>query len=154
MKITCINEKSAHWGEIFVPGKVYDYENIEPKGVSIIIDNEKYWYYNGLISSSINWIRQGYTQETLHEVIPGYIQHGELMSKYTIKVELPFVKIKGDDNQYYSFCTMSKEEILNNYNLELNDRGEIPFNYTNYLIDDYFDYKVKRRDDKLKELGI
>lgn len=154
MKATCINLKMAHWGDIFVPGKEYEYTIAEPKKVSIITDNEKYWYYTGLIAGSIDWIRKGYTQETLHKVIPGYLNHNEVMEKYTIKVELPFVNIKGDDNQIYTLCSMSKEEILSNHKVELNDKGGIAFNYTIYLIDEYFDYAQIRRDRKLKELGI
>lgn len=152
--IRCINEKWAHWGVIFDEGKEYNFEYIEDKNVSIITDYEKYYHYNSLIANSRDWIILGYKQENLHEVIPDYLEHSEIMKRYTIKVELPFIKVKGDDGNNYSLCTLTKEEILSLYDVAINKDGKIAFNYSTYLVEEYFDFKEISRDKKLKELGL
>lgn len=152
--IRCIKEKFAHWGIIFEEEKYYNFEYIDDKDVSIITDYEKYYYYNGLIANSRYWIRKGYTQETLHEVIPDYIKHSELKERYTCNVKLPFIKVKGDDGNNYALCTLTKEEILSLYDVAINKDGKIAFNYSTSLVDEYFDFKEITRDKKLKELGI
>lgn len=152
--IRCINGKWAHWGIIFDEEKEYNFEYIEDKDFSIITDYEKYYYYNGLIANSRYWIRKGYTQETLHEVIPDYIKHSEIMERYTTKVKLPFIKVKGDDGNNYALCTLTKEEILSLYDVAINKDGKIAFNYSTSLVEEYFDFKEITRDKKLKELGI
>ena len=152
--IRCINEKWAHWGVIFDEGTEYNFEYIEGKNVSIITDYEKYYHYNSLIANSRDWIILGYKQENLHEVIPDYLEHSEIMKRYTIKVELPFIKVKGDDGNNYSLCTLTKEEILSLYDVAINKDGKIAFNYSTYLVEEYFDFKEISRDKKLKELGL
>lgn len=153
MMIRCTNEKWAHWGTIFEKDKEYNFEYTESKKVRIINNYEKYWYYNGLIAGSRDWIRKGYTQETLHEVIPGYLKHNELQELYTIEVDLPFINVKGDDNANYRLITLTKEEIVSQFNITLNE-DKVPFCYSYYLVEEYFDFAQIRRDNKLKELGI
>ena len=152
--IRCINEKWAHWGTIFEEGKEYNFEYIEDKNVSIITDYEKYYHYISIIASSVDWIRQGYKQENLHEVIPDFLQHNEIMERYTTKVKLPFIQVRGDDGNNYALCTLTKEEILSLYDVAINKHGKIAFNYSTSLVEEYFDFKEITRDKKLKELGI
>jgi hypothetical protein len=153
MKLLCIKGEWAHWGDVLTIGKTYTGINNEHT-YSIVTDNEKYWYYNSLFTSSTEWIRKGYTQETLHEVIPGYLQYNEVMSKYTIKVSIPVIAVICDDKQTNTYCSMTKEEILNKWNVELNNRGKIAFTTTVKLVEDYFLTTEQLRDNKLKELGI
>lgn len=152
--IRCINGKWAHWGIIFDEEKEYNFEYIEDKNVSIITDYEKYYHYISIIASSVDWIRQGYKQENLHEVIPDFLQHNEIMERYTTKVKLPFIQVRGDDGNNYALCTLTKEEILSLYDVAINKQGKIAFNYSTYLVEEYFDFKEITRDKKLKELGI
>jgi hypothetical protein len=152
--IRCINGKCAHWGIIFDEGKEYNFEYMEGKDVSIITDYEKYYHYISISASSIDWIRQGYKQENLHEVIPDFLQHSEIMERYTMKVKLPFIKVKGDDGNSYPLCILTKEEILSLYDIAINKHGKIAFTYSTYLVDEYFEFKEITRDKKLKELGI
>ena len=153
MKIRCINEKWAHWGTIFEEGKEYNFEYIEDKMVIIITDYEKYYHYISISASAIDWIRKGY-KKNFNDVIPDYLEHDEIIKRYTIKVKLPFIQVKGDDGNSYSMCTLTKEEILSLYDVAINKHGKIAFNYTNYLVEEYFDFKEISRDKKLKELGL
>lgn len=153
MKLLCIKKQWAHWGDVLTVDKVYTGYTMEHT-YSIVTDNEKYWQYLTLISTSIEWIRKGYRQETLHEVIPGYLQHHEIMEKYTIKVTIPVITVVCDDKQKNTFCLMSKEEILNKWNVELNNRGEIAFTTTVKMLEDYFLTVEQIRDNRLKNLGI
>ncbi len=153
MKLLCIKGEWAHWGDVLTIGKLYTGYTMEHT-YSIVTDNEKYWYYNSLFTSSVEWIRKGYTQETLHEVIPGYLQYREVMEKYTIKVVIPVTTVICDDSHTNTFCSMSKEEILNKWNVELNNRGEIAFTTTVKMVENYFLTVEQIRDNKLKDLGI
>ena len=153
MKLLCIKKIWAHWGDVLNIGKLYNGYSMEHT-YSIVTDNEKYWYYNSLFTSSVEWIRKGYTQETLHEVIPGYLQYREVMEKYTIKVVIPVTTVICDDSHTNTFCSMSKEEILNKWNVELNNRGEIAFTTTVKMVENYFLTVEQIRDNKLKDLGI
>jgi hypothetical protein len=76
------------------------------------------------------------------------------MKRYTTKVKLPFIKVKGDDGNNYSLCTLTKEEILSLYDVAIDKHGKIAFSYSTYLVDEYFEFKEITRDRKLKELGI
>lgn len=154
MRIRCINEKCAHWGTIFEEGKEYNFEYIDDKNVTIITDYKKYFHYISVSTGSIDWIRQGYTQEKLNEVIPDYLEHSEIMRRYTMKAKLPFIQVKGDDGNNYSLCTLTKEEILSLYDVAINKLGNIAFNYSTYLVDEYFDFREISREKKLKELGL
>jgi hypothetical protein len=153
MKLLCIKEESAYWGSILEIGKFYTgYTMIHT--YSIVTNNEKYWHHNQLILSSREWIQKGYKQDTLHEVIPGYLQYREVMEKYTIKVEIPVITVICDDSHTNTYCSMTKEEILNKWNVELNKKGEIAFTTTVKMAEDYFLTVEQIRDNKLKDLGI
>lgn len=153
MKLLCIKGECNHWGDILTIGKSYTGINNEHT-YSIITNNEKYWYYLTLVSNSREWIEKGYKQETLHEVIPGYLQYREIMEKYTIKVSVPVTNILCDDKHINTYCIITKEEILNKWNVELNNKGEIAFTTTIRMLEDYFLTMEQVRDNRLKELGI
>lgn len=155
MKIVCINEKWAHWGIIFKKDKEYSTIPVENKKVSIITDCDKYDHFIS-IGASLEvreWIRKGYTEDNLHEVVPGYIKYKEIGDRYTIKVELPFIRVIGDDTSIYHFCALTHQEISSRYNITLK-KGKVPFRYTTYLLEEYFEYKDVIRNNKLNELGI
>ena len=157
MELECIKEMRAWWGEVFIPGQKYVVCKIETRSTEVITDYDNYWKYTSMIAGSIEWIRKGYTQETLHEVIPGYLDLDEVHKRYAKKVDMPFVNIKGSDGEINSFCLLSDEEVYNLgavKNKDGNKKGEPCFNYTVHMIDDYFDYIQTRRDKILKELGI
>lgn len=70
------------------------------------------------------------------------------MSKWELKIELPFCIIKSemgisDD----SFLIMKKSEMMNMI-------GTTNFQTTTHFLEDYFDMTAIYRDEKLKQLGI
>ena len=42
------------------------------------LNYDKYYEHLRMISTSVKWIRQGYNQEDLPSVIPGYLQYGDV----------------------------------------------------------------------------
>lgn len=159
MRLRCTHGMFAHWGNIFEEGKEYDVIEIVERKVGFITDYDRYWEKTGLIASSRDWIRKGYTKENLHEVIPGYLTIEEVKRLYIKEVMLPHALIKGDDGQTNSFCLTSYEEFYKmgaavsearNDNL----RGKPAFEFSVKVIDENFDYVQTRRDRRLSEIGI
>ena len=159
MRLRCTNGMTTHWATMFEEGKEYDVVTIEEKKVTFVTDYDKYWEKTGLIASSRDWIRKGYTKENLHEVIPGYLTIEEVKRLYIKEVMLPHALIKGDDDQTNSFCLTSYEEFYKmgaavsearNDNL----RGKPAFEFSVRVIDENFDYVQTRRDKRLSEIGI
>lgn len=154
MKLRCIKGRAAHWGSILTEGKYYEVIS-EPgysKKTDIITNYEKYWYYTSMQSRSITWIRQGYTQENLHEVMPGYISIQEKDRLYTKDIVVPFFTFRGDDDSSPSFCVLTNEEIIRLGSDISPKDGKPCFCYSVYMLDEYFDYQSIRRDNKLKEI--
>lgn len=157
MKLLCINSRHAHWGSILTEGKWYEViENVD-KEVDIITNYDEWYKQIGLGSQSITWIRKGYTQENLHEVLPGYLPLSEVNRLYTKKVSMPHIIIKTDDLSTISLITLSEKEVFDlgaDIDKAPNRKrdGRPAFHYSVYLIDDYFDYLPTRRDNKLNEL--
>jgi hypothetical protein len=159
MRLRCTNGITTHWATMFEEGKEYDVVTIEEKKVTFVTDYDRYWEKTGLIASSRDWIRKGYTKENLHEVIPGYITSEEVKRLYVKEVIVPHAIIKGDDVHTVAFCLTSYEEfykmgaaISEARNNHL--RGKPAFEHTVRVIDEYFDYAQIRRDRKLLEIGI
>ena len=159
MRLRCTHGMFAHWGNIFEEGKEYDVIEIVERKVGFITDYDNYWEKTGLIASSRDWIRKGYTKENLHEVMPGYMKMEEVKRLYIKEVMLPHALIKGDDGQTNSFCLTSYEEFYKmgaavsearNDNL----RGKPAFEFSVKVIDENFDYVQTRRDKRLSEIGI
>ena len=159
MRLRCTHGMFAHWGNIFEEGKEYDVIEIVERKVGFITDYDRYWEKTGLIASSRDWLRKGYTKENLHEVMPGYLTIEEVKRLYIKEVMLPHALIKGDDGQTNSFCLTSYEEFYKmgaavsearNDNL----RGKPAFEFSVSVIDENFDYVQTRRDRRLSEIGI
>lgn len=117
MKLRCIKHKEAHWGDIFTLGNYYNIVLYE-KEVTLVTDYEKYYKFVGMIAESITWIRKGYNESNLHEVMPGYISMYEKNRRYTIKVKLPYGIIEGDDNHKYSYYLLTDDEIIEKFGLD------------------------------------
>ena len=159
MRLRCTHGMMAHWGTIFEEGKEYDVIGIVERKVGFITDYDRYWEKTGLIASSRDWIRKGYTKENLHEVMPGYMKMDEVKRLYIKEVMLQHALIKGDDGQTNSFCLTPYEEFYKmgaavsearNDNL----RGKPAFEFSVRVIDENFDYVQTRRDKRLSEIGI
>jgi hypothetical protein len=156
MKLTCKKLKAAHWGIILEVGKEYE-GRIITKSTEIITDFDNYWKYTEKVASSRYWIKKGYTQETLHKVIPGYKTLSEINDVYTKTIDMPFIRILCSDNQYNDYCLLTDEEIYAlsaDINKDGNKTGKPAFQYTVYTVDEYFDYTAIRRDNILSQLGI
>lgn len=156
MKLRCIKPMSAYWGDILIVDKEYKVNEIKMVPTEFITDHDNYWKYLTKISSSMEWIRKGYKQETLGEVIPGYLTLSEVNKRYTKKVDMPFAIIECSDNQKKRFCLLSDKEVYAlGADVNNNRNEERPaFSYTVYMVDDYFDYVKTRRDNILNKLGI
>jgi hypothetical protein len=153
IKLICTQPMVAHWGNILIPGQEY-IGSIYLRDTEIITDHDNYWKYINLTAGSIGWIRKGYTEDTLHEVIPGYMKSSEINRLYTKKVEMPFIRVKCSDNRHNTFCLLSDAELF-----ELGadkDKGRYKgkpcFTYSVYRVDDYFDYASIRRDNILNKI--
>ena len=78
MRLRCTHGMFAHWGNIFEEGKEYDVIEIVERKVGFITDYKKYFEKITLLARSRDWIREGYTQDNLHEVMPGYMRMEEV----------------------------------------------------------------------------
>jgi murein DD-endopeptidase MepM/ murein hydrolase activator NlpD len=80
----------AHWGDILIPDMEYTGE-IFFRDTEIITDYINYWKYSDLIIKGAEWHNKGYTENELHEVIPGYMKSSEIKRLYTKTIEMPFL---------------------------------------------------------------
>ena len=156
MKLLCIEPRAAHWGSILTKGKWYDADICE-KEVEVITNYDEWYKQIGLGSQSITWIRKGYTQENLHEVLPGYMTLSEINRLYTKRIMMPHIVVRTDDNNRMSLVTLSIQEILDlgadiSKAPNRKKQGRPAFGYSVYLVDDFFDYLPTRRDNRLNEL--
>lgn len=68
-KIRCTKTLSYYWGDIFVEG--YEYEvpdTIQIQKTRLTTNYDEYFKYTRLVAGAIDFIREGYTQETLPQV--------------------------------------------------------------------------------------
>lgn len=157
MQLRCIEPITAHWGPILIPDEIYDVIEIKDVSTRIITDHDNYLKYTDLIIRSMEWLKKGYTPETLPEVMPDYITFEEVNKRFTKRVDIPFAFIRCSDNKINNFCLLSDKEVFDlgaDIHKSGNYEGRPTFNYTVYMIDDYFDYLQTRRDIKLNKLGI
>jgi hypothetical protein len=154
----------AHWGSILTEGTEYEgspcdiylrtgqlsttiYNNTE---LELITNNDEYYKYTSMIASSIEFIRKGYTEENMTEVMPLYKTYKEVHRLYTRSITVDFISVSTDDNSHQRFVVMSRDEMMRLYNVDF-----IKFNTSVDFVEDYFDYKlVVIRDRKLTELGL
>jgi hypothetical protein len=72
------------------------------------------------------------------------------MRKYTIEVNIPTLRVIGDDKQTYTFSLMTKQQVLNEWNVEVNENDEI---YNNCKNGRLFPTESQIRENK-NEIGI
>jgi hypothetical protein len=152
--LICTQPMVAHWGDILIPGMEYIGE-IFYKDTDIITDYVNYWKYHDLVIKGMEWHNKGYTENTLHEVIPGYMKSSDIIRLYTKRVEMPFISVKCSDTQTNSFCLLSDEEIFRfgaDKRPKGRDMGRPCFRYSVHRVDDYFDYVSIRRDNVLNNV--
>lgn len=153
LKLKCTNPMVAHWGDILIPGQEYTGE-IAYVNTEIITDYDNYWKYISMISSSWEWLRKGYDETNLPEVMPGYKTTKEVNDLYTKRIDMPFVRVKCSDGQTNQFCLLSDSELFS-LGSDIGKRrseGKPCFSYTVHRVDDYFDYVQTRRDNILNVL--
>jgi hypothetical protein len=150
-KIRCTKTLSYYWGEIFVEGEEYEVPEIHIQKTRLTTNYDEYFKYTSLVAGSIDFIRDGYTQETLPQVIPGYLRLDQIRDLYTTSIDLPMITLRsrGSNKDAVSFCLLTQYEIKKKYGID-----KIHFDVSIYFIDEYFDYTIVRRDKKLNSLGI
>ena len=156
LTLTCTKPMVAHWGDILIPDMEYTGE-ILFRDTEIITDYINYWKYGDLIIKGAEWHNKGYTENELHEVIPGYMKSSEIKRLYTKTIEMPFIRIKCSDTRTNSFCLLSDEEIFRfgaDKYVEGKNIGKPCFTNTVHRVDDYFDYTPIRRENILNKILI
>lgn len=154
LRLICTNPMMAHWGDILIEGQEYTGE-ITYVNTEIITDYDNYWKYISMISSSLEWLRKGYDETNLHEVMPGYKTTKEVDDLYTKRIDMPFVRVKCSDGQTNQFCLLSDSEIFSlgsDIGKGGRSEGKPCFSYTVHRIDDHFDYVQTRRDNILNQI--
>lgn len=157
MKLLCIKSRLAHWGTILTEGNEYEVVEEYQKSVEVITNYDEWYKQLGLASGSITWIRKGYTEDNLHEVIPGYMSMSEMNRLYTKRVLMPHFDIRTDEGKTMTFCILSEDEILSlgadvSKAPNRKKNGRPAFGYSVNLIDEYFNYQPIRRDNKLNNI--
>jgi hypothetical protein len=75
------------------------------------------------------------------------------MRKYTIEVNIPTLRVIGDDKQTYTFSLMTNKQVLNEWNVEVNENDEIAFT-TTVKWQKTISTESQIRENKLNEIGI
>jgi hypothetical protein len=143
--LKCFKTKEVYWGVVYEEGKEYVHGPIEERQYTLITNYEKYYEKIALISGSIKQIREGYTEDQLPSVIPGYMSHKDVKRLYTINVMIPMVSILGDDGHNNTYCILTREELIEKY-------GTSKFDSTVNLIEDNFYTKSDLRDNYLNKI--
>lgn len=159
MKLLCTKGIHAHWGSIFEEGKRYDVVEISERKVGLIADYESYWEKTSLIAQSIVWLRRGYTEENMHEAMPGYISTAKVKERYVKEASIPHATIRGEKGQTQTFCIATDEELYRlgaDVSAARNESmtGRPATEYTVSMIGDHFEWPEYERERKLKELGL
>jgi hypothetical protein len=128
MKLVCTNafigRNGAHWGSQFTKGKEYDFVVGPIAGLG--------------------------AKQTVSLVIDSekYHESSSFGGIGTMEINITWATAQGDDGRH-NFVLESKEELMRLYGVK-----EVYFCFTTYLLEDYFDYKSVKRDQRLTELGI
>ena len=156
MKLLCIKSVTAHWGSTLTEGKWYDVNREFDHEIEIITNEEEYWKHTSIIASSIDWVRKGYDESNLHEVIPGYKKMSEVHSLYAKKIVVPHFEFKTDDGSTKWMCALNDKELFalgaDRRAEGKKNEGRPAFGYSVYLLDDCFETISMRRDRKLKDI--
>lgn len=134
----------------FVRSRDHNYQVVD---INFIIDMDSTNYYYRVTVTVKRFHKIGKFTNTSYIIVNENELKQFERDRYTIKVELPFIRVIGDDKSIYYFCTLTHQEISFRYNITLK-KGKVPFRYTTYLFEEYFEYKDVIRNNKLNELGI
>ncbi len=147
MKLRCIRSRSntSFQDEYCIAvGKWYHTTQCYKHNVDVIIDYEKWHEATVKVAGAIDWIRRGYTQDNLHEVIPGYLGRQEIKKRYCKTVELDYYSVRCNDGEINTFIGNSKAEFINKYG----DKALVTLTF----LEDYFETEEQIRDNKLNNL--
>ena len=145
MELRSIKTYTTSWGTIYIEGNWYNTHNESTSKANLIINYDKYYEHLRMISTSVKWIRQGYNQEDLPSVIPGYLQYGDVTKLYTKEIEFPVCMVNGEIENKSFFCTLSKNSLIEKY-------GSCKFNTSVQFLEDYFDTKQKIRNELINTI--
>ena len=159
-KLKCIQLQSAWWGTIYDPGNYYRVVDVvNYKRTYVDPKHEKeYQTHNQImmkigsemieLHKKIKNTNELKDIEIFDELSSNQKKIMDIMSKWELKIELPFCVIKSEmDNPDGSFLIMKKSELMDKI-------GTIQFQSTTYFLEDYFDMTAIYRDEKLNQLGI
>ena len=161
MKLRCIKTYAMHWGVAFEEGKEYDVSEIIEHPVVVLTDYKRYWDLNQELLTSFQNRQKSKREGLLFG--PGIDEEfSKLQNKNSAeqklcetKISLPHAVIRSDDRGSIWRFLLSTDEELFQLGVDKKLNGDVAIGpYTVYRIDDHFDFKVERRDTKLKELGI
>jgi len=159
-KLKCIQLQSAWWGTLFEPGNYYRVVDVvNYKRTYVDPKHEKeYWAHNQImmkigsemieLHKKIKNTNELKDIEIFDELSSNQKKIMDIMSKWELKIELPFCVIKSEmDSPDGSFLITKKSELMDKI-------GTIQFQSTTYFLEDYFDMLAIYRDEKLNQLGI
>jgi len=167
MRLKCIQTLFYWWGSVFVDGRWYDgVEKTSEK--RLIIDHDQYIHYMRKVSSreSIKLAKMGLTQLEIKKHIPDYLTLTEIGDRFTVRLEFPFAEVIGDDGSREQFCLLNNktirpflegcrsDEVSDKIDLFLSGSGEIKFDISVRMFDDWFIDVEEIRERKLGSLGI
>lgn len=158
-ELLCIKSIVYHWGTIFECGKYYKIVRIFEKDTRVITNNDKYWECTRVTSRTLKYFQQGYTEDNIHEVMPGYIKISERDRLYTKYIPATYFEFKSESGASYQFCALTDDELYalgadKNRDPNHNSYNRHYFTYSIYMLDEYFETKQFIRENKLKDLGI
>ena len=162
ISLLCTKSYKAYWGDILTKGLYYSGSYFDKK-VTIITDYVTYYDKIRLVSMSAFWVKRGYTDQNLLDVLPGFIPYNEIIRLYSKDVFMPYLSIQTKDDIYgvIDLYTMTNDEIISKYELDEKcivsyDKskyfGNVAFVTTENSIDDYFDYTSIRRENNLNKI--
>lgn len=145
MELKCKKNEDVYWGSLLTEGKSYVVTRTRTYTTTLITDEANYWKHTKVIAGAIEWIRKGYDQDTLHEVIPGYLTMRERDALYTKEVEILEFIVTTDDGNSGSYCATTIKELLDKY-------GSCKFNTSIYFVEDYFDTTAELRNQAINKI--
>jgi hypothetical protein len=159
MKLRCIKTYAMHWGLAFEEGKEYDVSEIIEHPIVVLTDYKRYWDLNQELLISFHKHQQSKREGI--EVVDDE-EFSNLQNKNSAEqklcettISLPHAVIRSDDKGSTWRFLLSTDEELFELGVDKKLNGDVAIGpFTVYRIDEYFDFKVERRDIKLKELGI
>jgi len=145
MELKCKKNEDVYWGSLLTEGRYYKVVETRKYITTLITDYDNYMKYTKLIAGAIDWIRKGYEQDKLHEVIPGYLTIKERDALYTKEVEILKLIVNTDDGNSGSYCATTKQELLDKY-------GSCKFDTSIYFVEDYFDTTAELREAAINKI--